>query len=130
MAISKELKERWIARLESPDAKWAKGALLDLNTGGMCCLGHLADIQGHLDKETAHFIPPCDDGGAWFEEALCVLSTHDGLDDDGDPNIVTVAFYGLDHKTQNDLAAANDGNGHFPLDMIRALPVSDEEAPA
>lgn len=119
MAISKELKERWIARLESPEAKWAGRQLLDAETGGMCCLGHLADMQGHLEPNGI-FNPPCEDEGARMEEDLCVLSV---TERDG---VHVIPFYGLDYSVQSALAKANDDGKAFPLDMIRALPVAEE----
>ncbi len=119
MAISKELKERWIARLESPEAKWAGSILRNPETGGMCCLGHLADIQGHLSPD-GKFRPPHDFVDAAFDEELCVLTVYD------DEDARAVSFYGLSLTVQNDLAGANDLHGRFPIDMIRALPVAEE----
>lgn len=84
MAISKELKERWIARLESPDAKWAGQTLLDKGTGGMCCLGHLADMQGHLTPD-GELIDPFEEGWEYSGDEVCILVKRywsDELDDE------------------------------------------------
>lgn len=44
--MDKELKAKWIKALRSGQYKQARRRLLDTETGGMCCLGVLAKIQG------------------------------------------------------------------------------------
>ena len=111
MAISKELKEKWLERLRSPDAKWAGSQLHDTETGGMCCLGHLADLQGDLvDRCIYH---PDGEGS----EADC--SYYDSI------KLEWVYLYGLDKLTQDDLVRDNDGLKRFPIELIEALPVEE-----
>lgn len=102
MAISKDLKERWIARLESPEAKWAGGQLHDTETGGMCCLGHLADITDSWDDESRYTV-------------------HDNA---GEPY---APFHGLTEAEMSSLVRANDDREEFPLDLIRALPIAEDK---
>lgn len=101
MPISKELKARWLERLESPDAKWAGGVLHNKSTGGMCCLGHLADITD-----------------SWDDLGKSTVSGSFELPESG--------FWGLTLDEIHELAEVNDGFGRFPIDPIRELP--EEEA--
>jgi len=118
--ISKKLKQLWLERLVSPEAKWAKGALKDTETGGMCCLGHLADIQGHLTPK-GRFHPRRIERHETGSRQICVISTNvEGL---WEPT--TEEFYGLDLYTQKYLARLNDSQKAFPIDAIRALPTGD-----
>ncbi len=101
MPISRELKARWLERLESPDAKWAGGVLHNKETGGMCCLGHLADITDSWDNEDRDTV-------------------------DGNPEDPDVPFHGLTSHEIQTLVVKNDYRREFPLEEIRALP--EEEA--
>jgi hypothetical protein len=44
--ISKELKAKWLTKLRDPETKHAQNTLVDLKTGGMCCLGVLGIVAG------------------------------------------------------------------------------------
>lgn len=44
--MDKKLKSKWINALRSGRYEQARGTLLALKSGGMCCLGVLATIQG------------------------------------------------------------------------------------
>lgn len=103
MPITQELKDRWLARLESPEAKWAGGILHNTDTGGMCCLGHLADIVGAWDDES--------------HTEVC--------GEDGEP---PAPFCGLTLKEMHLLIDFNDGQEAFPIDLIRTLPVETTDA--
>lgn len=101
MPITRELKERWIARLESPEAKKAERVLMDVASGGMCCLGHLADIQGTLHKERG-------DVPKGMENPFSDYLARDS--------------FGLTLPEMERLAELNDENDGFPIEEIRALP--------
>jgi len=126
MPITKELKQRWLERLKSGDAKWHKGHLKDPDGGsGMCCLGHLAHIQGHL-SESGAFVAPVDDESAEFDDELCGYSIVVDYDEFNGPVTDFLSYYGLSYDEQAGLAAANDEGGAFPIELIEALPETEE----
>lgn len=112
MAITRELKARWLKRLRDPSSKHASGRLSD-GKGGMCCLGHLADLQGHLastgsishDKLGFH-------NGTGHHE-VCLIEDRDTKK--------KIYLYGLSKHTQGRLAHLNDSRGKFPIKEIQAL---------
>jgi hypothetical protein len=94
MAISTELKERWLKAL--PNYSQGKGVLRSVD-GGMCCLGVLADITGSWDQH----------------DKYCV---------DDSPHSPQGPFHGLSPEELDDLSKANDAADDFPYELIRALP--------
>lgn len=137
MAISKELKARWLERLRSPEAKWASETLVHAKSGGMCCLGHLADIQGHLEpNEVAgvtfyYFNPPLEEierlglthlpVGEGRSTSFCSVF----LTDPETGVMADIGLYGLSYDDQENLATLNDERGCFPIAEIEALPTCD-----
>lgn len=102
MPITKWMKEKWIERLEDPNSKKAIGNILDKKTGGMCCLGHLADINGDLEL-------------AQYTNTLGI-----GMYGNKSPT------YGLTVGERDMLSHLNDTEPGFPIGAIREL----EEIPA
>jgi len=102
--MKREIKEAWLKRLESPEAKHARGKLHNPRTGGMCCLGHLMHMAG---------IPP--------EDFAVNSHRHNG----DFPDRLFLKNVGLAPMYAKRLAEANDRNKRFPLAAIRALPVED-----
>lgn len=108
MPISKELKARWLERLQSDDAVQHRGYMCQ--TGSfedvtsktpMCCLGHLAYITETLKTQ---------------------------LEDDNETSVLEQSF-GLTEQEMLNLAKINDyaedGTGRFPIEEIKALPETD-----
>ena len=54
--MKQELKDRWIAALESGEYKKGRKVLCN-SRGQMCCLGVLADIEGKLTKKPKNGMP-------------------------------------------------------------------------
>lgn len=113
MAISRELKERWLEALDGgvyvaeDGTEWrpGRGLFCDQDAGTMCCLGVLADLTGSWDEGKYR---------RWVGGNIALPL--------GD------FWNGLSAKTKGNLARENDTTGQWPVEMIRALPVSDEEA--
>ncbi|MEM7663805.1 MAG: hypothetical protein AAF292_16300 [Pseudomonadota bacterium] len=123
MPITKDLKRRWIERLEDPKSKHQACALIGPHNA-MCCLGHLADMHGLLNHETGAIIVPeqeLPDTARWFgSNGLCSVRI---IDDFVDPE--SLFLFGLTKKEQIMLSKANDREGEFPIEMIKDLPEFD-----
>jgi hypothetical protein len=102
--MKREIKEAWLNRLESPEAKHTRLKLHNSETGGMCCLGHLMAVCGIEPEE---FVNNCHES------------------DEGIPSVEFLNSVGLSFGKASDLADMNDRWGRFPLHPIRALPVED-----
>lgn len=120
MAITRELKSRWLERLRDPNSKHARGRLKNIRTGGMCCLGHLADLQGHLtedgfiDVEAVGYDPKIWKGSGY----LCNARKTD--------KIIDVPLYGLSPHIQSKLSEANDELNEFPIELIEKLKTKED----
>ena len=93
--MNPEIKERWIAALES--GEYAKGvsALKRIDTDGLCsfcCLGVIADIHGDLVEEAKYRI-------------VTKKRSHSGWLLDGE--------YGLSKMVQRELGSINDKSDTF-----------------
>ena len=53
--MNKEIKENWVAALRSDD--YSQGTLYLCNRGRYCCLGVLADVEGHKYDPNTQLLP-------------------------------------------------------------------------
>ena len=105
------LKKAWLERLEDPKSRKARGRLRN-KTGGMCCLGHLAEIaypNGKWD-ESGNYLPHTQASDYYHLGMLEIAWAKP---------IIGTPIRALVH--------ANDRFTGFPLKQIRALPESEDD---
>ena len=112
--MKRELLNRWIDALAGSHAhRKGKGALVD-DSGRMCCLGVLCDIEGfdfHPENNNILF--------------------HNGID--APPTFIKYGLYGLSSGAQDCLATLNDASDSFTpvIELIKQIvPVEDDEVKA
>ena len=98
--LTDELLDRWLERLRDPKARKARGRLRN-KRGGMCCLGHLADL---VDPD-------------WR------VNPWDGSVHHASLNVTLLSKLTRNGQTipQTPLAEANDDDPGFPIHLIERL---------